>query len=148
MGDRMKRVVVLLLVASLLSGCAEAIPDAPGTETDNVLVTPVGWNNLNGTYTVMVGDNNSTEPTIVVGNHSTWLEVHSVVLNATHLSFEVVNNTIVFSNYSFELDGYLIQNGNMFVGYAPDLGNATLHTPVFPYDITVEYTIIYREWVG
>ena len=115
----MKKVMAMLMVATLLAGCADAIPDAP------------------------------TAPVITVGNNSTWLEVQVITLNATHLSFEVVENQIVFSNYTFKLEGYLNQSGYLFGnGYAPDLGSATLYTPDFPYDITIEYYCVYREWTG
>ena len=143
----MKKVMAMLMVATLLAGCADAIPDAP--TDDNTVVTVSGWETMSGNYTVMVGDNNSTAPVITVGNNSTWLEVQVITLNATHLSFEVVENQIVFSNYTFELEGYLNQSGFLFGnGYAPNLGSATLYTPDFPYDITIEYYCVYREWTG
>jgi len=144
----MKKIMALLMVTVMLAGCADAIPDAP-TDEEGTVITVSGWETMSGNYTVMFGENNSTAPILTVGNSSTWLELQVVILNATHLSFEVVENQIVFSNFTFELEGYLNQSGFLFgSGYAPDLGNATIYTPDFPYDITIEYYCVYREWTG
>ena len=143
-----KKVIALMVICSMIAGCAEMVPEPPGEEKENT-VTTTGWNVMSGNYTVLVGDNNSTTPTIVLGNSSTWLEINKITLNATHLSFEVIDNAIVFSNYSFTIDGYANQSGYLFSsGYAPDIGNATIYTPSFPYDITVAYYCEYKEWVG
>ena len=95
-----KKVIALMVICSMIAGCAEMVPEPPGEENENT-VTTTGWNVMSGNYTVLVGDNNSTTPTIVLGNSSTWLEINKITLNATHLSFEVIDNAIVFSNYSF-----------------------------------------------
>jgi hypothetical protein len=140
------KMMVLLIAASMMAGCAEIIPEPPNSvEGEN----PPEWKYVNGTYTIIIGDNNTTAPLITVGNNSTWLQIHSVTLNASHLSFEVDGNTITFHNYTFTLGGYLNQSGYLWnEGYASNIGNATLHTPDFPYDITIEYSIVYREWTG
>ena len=142
-----RKVIVLLIAASMMAGCTEIIPDPPTDE--EIIANAPDWENLNGTYTVLVGVNNSTAPSVTVGNNTTWLEVKKVYLNATHLSFEVDGNAITFNNYSFALKGYLNQSGNLWSnGHAPDMGNATLYTPDYPYDITIDYVILYREWNG
>ena len=33
-------------------------------------------------------------------------------------------------------------------GYAPNYGTAQLYFPAFPYDITVEYTVVFRTVNG
>ena len=141
-----KKIMVLLIAASLLTGCAEIIPEPP---TDEIILNAPDWENVTGTYTVLIGDNNSTAPIITIGNNTTWLEVKTVYLNATHLSFIVDDNTVTFHNYSFELKGYLNQSDYLWSdGFAPNMGNATLYTPDYFYDITIDYVILYREWTG
>ena len=138
--------VVLLMLSTVIAGCAEAIPDPP-TVVEGANAPE--WEYLNATYTVMVDDNNSTVPVVVLGNNSTWLQVDSFRLNATHMSFVTEDNAIVFNNKSFTLSGYLSQDGIIWEdGYAPMMGNSTLFFPKFPYDITVEYSVVYREWTG
>ena len=141
-----RKVMVLLIAASMLAGCAEIIPDPPD---NTVAPNAPDLEYVNGTYTVLYGVNNSTTPIVSIGNNSTWLEIQSINLNATHLSFVVNDNTVIFHNYSFGLKGYLNQSGDLWSdGYAPNMGKATLHTPDYPYDITVDYSIVYREWSG
>ena len=130
-----KKMIVLLMVASLMAGCADAIPDLPGTEEEVV----VDWTTLNGEYTVLVDDdNNSTYSTVSIGTNNTWVIVNSFNYTATHLSFEIVNNTVIFNNYTWENDGHI------HLGHSPDMGIVTLYFPEFPYDITVNYTVVYR----
>jgi len=131
----MKKVMALLMVASFMAGCADAIPDLPIAEEEEV----VEWTTLNGQYTVLVGDeNNSTYTDVTIGTNTTWVIVNSFNYTATHLSFEIVNNTVIFNNYTWENDGYI------HLGHSPDMGPQTLYFPVFPYDITVNYTVVYR----
>ena len=33
-------------------------------------------------------------------------------------------------------------------GFAPEYGNATLHFAAFPFDVTIEYEVVYRVWDG
>ena len=130
-----KKMIALLLVASFMAGCADAIPDLPNSEEEVV----IDWTTLNGEYTVLVGDsNNSTYTDITIGTNTTWVIVNSFNYTATHLSFEIVNNTVIFNNYTWENDGYI------HLGHSPDMGPQTLYFPVFPYDITVNYTVVYR----
>ena len=142
-----KKMMVLLITASLMAGCADAIPDVPGMGEEEVVVE---WTTLNEEFTVLVGDdNNSTYSTVTIGTNSSWLEVSSFNYTATHLSFEIVNNTVIFNNYTFANDGYVSQDGMLFnSGYAPNYGQAELYFPNFPYDITVNYTIKYRTENG
>ena len=93
-----KKMMVLLITASLMAGCADAIPDVPGMGEEEVVVE---WTTLNEEFTVLVGDdNNSTYSTVTIGTNSSWLEVSSFNYTATHLSFEIVNNTVIFNNYT------------------------------------------------
>lgn len=130
-----------------MAGCADAIPDVPGMGEEEVVVE---WTTLNEEFTVLVGDdNNSTYSTVTIGTNSSWLEVSSFNYTATHLSFEIVNNTVIFNNYTFANDGYVSQDGMLFnSGYAPNYGQAELYFPNFPYDITVNYTVKYRTENG
>ena len=130
-----------------MAGCADAIPDVPGIGEEEVVVE---WTTLNAEFTVLVGDdNNSTYSTVTIGTNSSWLEVSSFNYTATHLSFEIVNNTVIFNNYTFANDGYVSQDGMLFnSGYAPNYGQAELYFPNFPYDITVNYTVKYRTVNG
>ena len=145
----MKKIVALMIVCSLMAGCADAIPDPNSILGKEEITNEPDWKTINGQYTVVVSNNNSTVPIIEIGNNTTWLEISKVNYSAVHLSFTVVNNSVVFHNYSFEIRGMVIQDGvTWYEGYAPSLGKATMITPDFPYDITVNYTIDYREWKG
>ena len=130
-----------------MAGCADAIPDVPGMGEEEVVVE---WTTLNEEFTVLVGDdNNSTYSTVTIGTNSSWLEVSSFNYTATHLSFEIVNNTVILNNYTFANDGYVSQDGMLInSGYAPNYGQAELYFPNFPYDITVNYTVKYRTENG
>ena len=136
------------MVASMMAGCADAIPD-PNFGEEEVIINKE-WTTLMGEFTVLVDDgNNSTYSTVTMGANNTWLDVNSFNYTATHLSFEIVNNTVIFNNYTFDNDGFISQNGVLFSsGYAPNYGMAELYFPSFPYDITVNYTVQYRTVNG
>jgi hypothetical protein len=142
----LKEFGLVFLIAVMLSGCAgEIIPDPPVDE-DRVIPNS---STLEGSFTVLVGDNNSTTPVIVLGNSTTWLEVISCNYTATHLSFTVDNNTVTFHNYTFEVGGYVSQGEHVWSnGYAPSIGEVQLYFSDFEYDITINYTVTYREWRG
>lgn len=156
----LKEFGLVFLIAVMLSGCAgEIIPDPP-TDEDRVIPNS---STLEGTFTVLVEDENSTTPIITLGNSTTWLEVISYNYTVTHLSFTVDNNTVTFHNYTFEVGGYLSQNITYMnrlnldtiqydylwsSGYAPSIGTADLYFSDFTYDVTVNYTVTYREWRG
>lgn len=142
----LKEFGLVFLIAVMLSGCAgEIIPDPPVDE-DRVIPNS---STLEGSFTVLVGDNNSTTPVIVLGNSTTWLEVISCNYTATHLSFTVDNNTVTFHNYTFEVGGYVSQGEYVWSnGYAPSIGEVQLYFSDFEYDITINYTVTYREWRG
>ena len=150
---KLKEFGLVFLIAVMLSGCAgELIPDAP-TDIDNRVVPT--FTTLEGSFTVLVDDVNSTTPVIVIGNSTTWLEIINYNYTATHLSFTVDNNTVSFHNYTFEVVGYVSQVLDNFshdylwnVGYAPSVGTAELHFSEFTYDVTINYTISFREWRG
>jgi|8_EtaG_2_1085327.scaffolds.fasta_scaffold06084_9 hypothetical protein len=156
----LKEFGLVFLVAVMLSGCAgEIIPDPP-SDDDRVIPNS---STLEGSFTVLVGDENATKPTITLGNSTTWLEVISCNYTVTHLSFTVDNNTVTFHNYTFEVGGYVSQNITYThrlnadiiyydylwsSGYAPSIGTVDLYFSDFTYDITINYTITYREWRG
>ena len=142
----LKEFGLVFLIAVMLSGCAgEIIPDPP-TDEDRVIPNS---STLDGSFTVLVGDNNSTTPVIVLGNSTTWLEVISCNYTATHLSFTIDNNTVTFHNYTFEVGGYVSQGEHVWSnGYAPSIGEVQLYFSDFEYDITINYTVTYREWRG
>lgn len=170
-----RKVITLLLVCSFMAGCADAIPDPGGLFNDEVLDEP-DWVTVVGEFTVMynttstvevitevAGENNTTtnvtttmeveipHPVVWIDTNATygWIEVQACNYTATHLSFSIINNTVIFNNYSFDVDGFLVQDGHKWSnGYAPELGNATLHIPLFPFNITVNYTVTYRVWNG
>ena len=76
-------------------------------------------------------------------------EVSDFNYSATHLSFEVINNTVRFNNYSFNMKGYLSQDGVYWqTGLAPNFGDVDLHFAAFPFEVTVEYEVVYRVWDG
>ena len=141
-----KNITMLMVLSTLLAGCADAIPDLPNDE--EVVINE--WTTLTGNFTALIDDvNNSTYEVVNIGNASKWLVVDSFNYTATHLSFVVTNNTVIFNNYTFDNVGFLEQNGVLFnQGYAPNYGNAQLFFPVFPYDITVEYTVVFRTVNG
>tara|TARA_R110002167_G_scaffold243023_4_gene448585 strand:+ start:63 stop:557 length:495 start_codon:yes stop_codon:yes gene_type:complete len=146
----LKEFGLVLLVAVMLSGCTgDIIPDPP---TFDNRVAP-NTTTLEGTFNVLIGDNNSTTPTIIIGNTTSWLEVLNYNYTATHLSFTVDNNTVTFHNYTFEVGGYVSQgiHNSSFLwnnGHAPSLGTAELHFSDFTYDVTINYTVTFREWRG
>mgnify|MGYP003148836063 CR=1 FL=1 len=170
-----RKMIVLVITASLMAGCADAIPDPEGWLNGDEIDEP-DWVTETGQITIMfnntvtvevvtevVGENNTTtnetttmeveipHPVVWVDTNATygWLEVQAINYTATHLSFEIVNNTVIFNNYSFDVNGFLMQDGHKWSnGFAPELGNATLYMPSFPFDITVNYTVTYRVWNG
>ena len=132
--------MVLLIAACLMAGCADALPDAPFSGEEEEVIE---WTTLNGEYTVLVDDaNNSTYSDVTLGTNNTWVIVNSFNYTATHLSFEIVNNTVLFNNFTWENDGYI------HIGHAYDMGPITIDFPDFPYDITVNYTVVYRTENG
>ena len=162
-----KKMIAIMIVCSMLAGCAEGIPDP--TDIFNECEDPE-LETFSGEVTIL---ENETYTPLQFGNETKWLEVVSSSMTATHLSFEVVNNTVIFNNLSFtELDVYLYQEiattysvtipvnqtSNVTENYtfedvdsifftrgtAPQLGLVTLYVPEFSYDITVTYTISYR----
>ena len=141
-----KNITMLIVLSTLLAGCADVIPDLPSDE--EVVINE--WTTLTGNFTALIDDvNNSTYEVVNIGNASKWLVVDSFNYTATHLSFVVTNNTVIFNNYTFDNIGFLEQNGVVFnQGYAPNYGDAQLFFPVFPYDMTVEYTVVFKTVSG
>jgi len=169
---RMKtKMIALLMVCTLLAGCANVIPDAP-TDEEEPLVSPSEWRTLSGKFTLVevnVTTNNTNNngtttvvelqstPEIWVDTNTTYGMIELLSFNYTivHLTFDIINNTVIFNNFTFVLDGYLEQVHDNFnhdflwsEGYAPEFGNATLHFPEFPFEVTVTYDVVYRVWDG
>ena len=170
-----RKMIALIMVCSFMAGCADAIPEPENWFNDEVSTDP-DWVTEVGTFTVMynatttvnesvevAGENNTTttevittivdvpDPVVWIDTNSTygWIEVQTVNYTATHLSFDIINNTVIFNNYTFDVGGYLVQDDYRWnSGYAPEMGNATLFMPSFPFDITVNYTVTYRVWNG
>tara|TARA_R110002050_G_scaffold75215_2_gene161353 strand:+ start:21989 stop:22525 length:537 start_codon:yes stop_codon:yes gene_type:complete len=170
-----KKMIALVMVCSFMAGCADGIPE-PDAWFDDDEITEPDWITEVGEFTIMfnatttvevitevAGENNTTtnetttmevavpNPVIWINTNTTygWIEVMAVNYTATHLSFEIIDNTVIFNNYSFDVGGYLVQDGFMWnSGYAPNLGNATLYVSTFPFDISVNYTVTYRVWNG
>ena len=47
------------------------------------------------------------------------------------------------------MKGYIVQDGVYWqTGLAPNFGDAELHFAAFPFDVTVEYEVVYRVWDG
>lgn len=109
MNGRIKKIFSILLVSTLLAGCTDGLPspdDVFGEET-----VEKEWVTQTGNYTILIDDsNNSTYTSVVIGEDDKWLEVTSFSFNATHLSFDIVNNTVIFNNKTFNVpSGYLYQ---------------------------------------
>ncbi len=155
MTNSMNKLLTLMIVGAFLAGCTEALPDPPSEEFEGQ-VSDKEWTTLTGEFTVVM-DNTTNEtliyaPTILLDVNTTYgaIELQSFKYNITHLSFEVVDNSVIFNNYSWvNMQGYLVQGNNYWSsGFAPEFGNATLHFAAFPFDVTVEYEVVYRVWDG
>ena len=155
MKTSISKAIVLMTVAALLAGCTEALPNPPEEEFEGQ-TTQADWGTMTGEFTLVM-NNSSNEsfihaPTIWVDVNTSYgaIELQSFTYNITHLSFEVVNNSVIFSNYSWlGWQGYLVQGDKYWSsGFAPEFGNATLHFAAFPFDVTVEYEVVYRVWDG
>ena len=155
MTNSMNKLLTLMIVGAFLAGCTEALPDPPSEEFEGQ-VSDKEWTTLTGEFTVVM-DNTTNEtliyaPTILLDVNTTYgaIELQSFKYNITHLSFEVIDNSVIFNNYSWvNMQGYLVQGNNYWSsGFAPEFGNATLHFAAFPFDVTVEYEVVYRVWDG
>ncbi len=152
-----QQIIALLLVSTMLTGCAGNIPSPTDIFSDDEITND--WITETGEFTLEL-NNSSNEtiiyaPTIWLDTNLTYgvLEIGGLNYTATHLSFTVTNNTVIFNNYSFDMRGYVVQesNGQMVYwqeGLAPEFGNATLHFAAFPFDVTVTYEVTYRVWNG
>ena len=167
-----KKMITLMIVCSFMAGCADGLPSP--TEIFSDCSYP-DWETESGEIVVL---ENETYVPVYVGNESKWMEVQLVTMTATHLSFTVDNNSVIFNNLTFQEGnmGYLFQEESteyvisipvnatsnitnnytildidkmLFnVGYAPQLGLAGVYVPDFQYDITVTYSVEYRLWDG
>ena len=155
MKTNIKKVLTLLIATVFLAGCTDALPDPPEEEFEGQ-TSNSEWITLSGEFTLVM-DNTSNEsfihaPTIWIDVNTSYgaIELQSFTYNITHLSFEVVNNSVIFSNYSWlGWQGYLVQGDKYWSsGFAPDFGNATLYFASFPFDVTVDYELTYRVWDG
>ena len=114
--------IVLLFLSASLAGCAEVIPDPPSE-----------YDSISGSFDTY---DNKTIPEVAIGNNTTLLEIISVTYNMTNSN-----------NDSFEINGYVFQEGTDFVfnkGYALDIGKVYLH---FAYVENTSYTyeVYYSE---
>jgi hypothetical protein len=151
-----KKMIALMIVCSFMAGCADAIPDPNSVYDEEEEAITKDWAVMAGEFT-LVFDNNSTNETLLYAPEI-WLDVNKTYglielarfnYSAVHLSFEIVNNSVIFHNYTFNMQGHLIQDGYVWKeGLAPNFGNATLHFASFPFDVTVNYEIEYRIWDG
>lgn len=155
MTNSINKLLTIMIAGVFLAGCTEALPDPPEEEFEGQ-INDSDWTVLTGEFTLVM-DNSSNEslihaPTIWLDTNTTYgaIELQSFTYDITHLSFEVINNSVIFSNYSWvDMQGYLIQGGKYWSsGFAPEFGNATLHFAAFPFDVTVEYEVVYRVWDG
>ena len=139
----MKRLIALLLVSASFADCTidELIPDPPGLSEPD-------WITEYHNFTIEIVENNTTVPIITLGNESTWLEVFSNDMSIQELSYEEVDNELIFDNTTFNVNAYLNYSGFLWSnGFAPDIGNATLVIPVME-GKTYNCVIVYREWSG
>lgn len=145
----LKEFGLVFLITVLLAGCTIPTPDEVFAEPETCVKD---WSMLNGTFTYLIDDaNNSTYETVWLHVNSThgFIEVDYFHYNLTHLSFTIVNNSVIFNNYSFDINGYLMQDGYIWSnGYAPNMGNVSLYFTDFPFDVTVDYQVKYRIWNG
>tara|TARA_R100000995_G_scaffold1763_1_gene1176 strand:- start:19094 stop:19579 length:486 start_codon:yes stop_codon:yes gene_type:complete len=140
---------LVFLITIMLAGCTIPSPDEVFAEEEECIKD---WSTMNGSFTYLINDlNNSTQETVVLDFNSTYglIELDYFYYNLTHLSFDIVNNTVIFNNFTFNVEGYAQQGTHLWSnGYAPQFGSATLVFPVFPFDVTVEYEVKYRVWNG
>lgn len=148
---KMSLALALIIITTTFAGCADVIPEPP-TNGEDPTIIPTDWIILTGEYVVLITDvNNSTYETVWIDVNTTygWIELHHFNYTAVHLSFEIINNSVKFHNYTFNVEGYLYQNSTLWNnGYAHQLGNASLQFATFPIDVTVNYEIQYRVWNG
>jgi len=153
----MNKLIAVLVVATLLSGCT--LPEAPNNK-EEIIVVDSEWTTINEEFILLYGNNSMNETTYQDGvfrltfdniSDSSFIEIQQFNYTATHLSFTVDNNTVTFHNYTYEVNGLVCSaKSNICIqsGYLPDTGDFSLHFPDFPFDITINYTVIYREWKG
>jgi hypothetical protein len=159
----MNKLIAVLVVATLLSGCT--LPEAPNNK-EEIIVVGSEWTTINGEFVLLDAgldefNNTLNESSLYQDgvfrltfdnmSDSSFIEILQFNYTATHLSFTVDNNTVTFHNYTYEVNGLVCSaKSNICIqsGYLPDTGDFSLHFPDFPFDITINYTVIYREWKG
>ena len=152
-----QQIISLLLVSIMLAGCTESIPSPSEIFSDDEPTNE--WITETGEFTLEMSNNTNQTliyaPTIWLDVNTSYgaLEIGGLNYTVTHLSFTVINNTVIFNNYSFDMRGYIVQDtadGKVYwqEGLAPEFGNATLHFAAFPFDVTVTYEVTYRIWDG
>ena len=104
MKTNIKKVLTLLIATVFLAGCTEALPDPPEEEFEGE-TTQADWMSLTGDFTLVM-DNTTNEtlihaPTIWLDVNTSYgaIELQSFKYNITHLSFEVINKSVIFKNY-------------------------------------------------
>jgi|TARA_R100000482_G_C5127683_1_gene149755 hypothetical protein len=150
----MKKAMALLMISVLLAGCT--IPDPDEVFEEEVVSTEPDWVTVTGSFTYLHEDmNNTTYETVWLDTNVTYgfIECGEFTYNMTHLSFDIVNNTVRFNNYSYDVSGYYHQSiDNLSYtwnsGFAYGFGNVSLMFPSYPFDVTVDYSATYRVWNG
>ena len=99
MKTNINKALTLLVVTAFLAGCTEALPDPPEEEFEGE-TTQADWMSLTGDFTLVM-DNTTNEtlihaPTIWLDVNTSYgaIELQSFKYNITHLSFEVINNSL------------------------------------------------------
>tara|TARA_R100000742_G_scaffold4120_1_gene1185 strand:- start:892 stop:1377 length:486 start_codon:yes stop_codon:yes gene_type:complete len=145
----LKEFGLVFLLTFMLAGCTIPTPDEVFAEEEECIKS---WSTLNGSFIYLIDDaNNSTQETVWLNVNTTHglIELDYFQFNLTHLSFEIINNSVIFNNFTFDVNGYLQQGVHLWSnGHAPQFGNASLMFPEFPFDVTVEYEVKYRIWNG
>ncbi len=137
----MKKIFVLLIVSSMLAGCTDAIPAPEEWFGECETVESM---TESGSVVVLT---NETGNTISFGNTSKWMEVVSVTYTATHLSFIVDNNSVIFNNITFvDMQGDLYQYNNDSISqtiqvYTYELSNNTTLVET-EHNVSITYDVV------
>lgn len=146
----MKTVFSLLITTILLAGCTEALPE-PGEIFGDC--TYPDYQTLDGVQELDANESLN----VTFGNDSALLQVKSYSYHAEHLVFTVDGNSIIFENLTYDVDyGYVsqeIDNQTVLVfiddtKHLPAFGEASLVSPAFDKNMTLTYTVEFREWFG
>ena len=99
----LKEFGLVFLITIMLAGCTIPSPDEVFAEEDECVKA---WSMMNGSFTYLIDDaNNSTQEIVVIPINSSYglIELDYFHYNLTHLSFDIINNTVIFNNFTFDL---------------------------------------------